>query len=189
MRRHTTIHKSQGSEYPAVIIPLLIQHYAMLQRNLHYTGVTRGKRLVVLVGQKKAVAIAVRNVSGRRRWSKLTDWLPPVRPRYGKFVWQAEVEAKDFLELGKCVTGGNNACFSIADCGCCDSTSDHAHAFTGNASGISQSDPRIGYEHPSCREGSVLLSTVLPAFRLPTLLLFTALLPLLLSLLGLWLAV
>jgi exodeoxyribonuclease V alpha subunit len=64
-----TVHKSQGSEYPAVIIPVLTQHYAMLQRNLLYTGVTRGKRLVVLVGQTKAIAIAVRNVSGRRRWS------------------------------------------------------------------------------------------------------------------------
>jgi len=77
----TTIHKSQGSEYPAVVIPVMTQHYAMLQRNLLYTGVTRGKRLVVLVGQKKAVAIAVRNVSGRRRWSKLQEWLsrkPPV---------------------------------------------------------------------------------------------------------------
>ena len=73
-----TIHKSQGSEYPAVIIPVLIQHYPMLQRNLLYTGVTRGKRLVVLVGQK-AVAIAVRNVSGRRRWSKLAEWLRPGR--------------------------------------------------------------------------------------------------------------
>ena len=70
-----TIHKSQGSEYPAVIIPVLTQHYAMLQRNLLYTGVTRGKRLVVLVGQKKAVAIAVRNASGRRRWSKLAESL------------------------------------------------------------------------------------------------------------------
>ena len=70
-----TIHKSQGSEYPAVVIPLLTQHYTMLQRNLLYTGVTRGKRLVVLVGQKKAVAIAVRNVSGRHRWSKLGEWL------------------------------------------------------------------------------------------------------------------
>ena len=70
-----TIHKSQGSEYSAVIIPVLSQHYAMLQRNLLYTGVTRGKRLVVLVGQKKAVAIAVRNASGRRRWSKLAEWL------------------------------------------------------------------------------------------------------------------
>ncbi len=70
-----TIHKSQGSEYPAVVIPVMTQHYAMLQRNLLYTGVTRGKRLVVLVGQKKAVAIAVRNVSGRRRWSKLGERL------------------------------------------------------------------------------------------------------------------
>jgi exodeoxyribonuclease V alpha subunit len=60
-----TIHKSQGSEYPAVVIPIMTQHYAMLQRNLLYTGLTRGKRLVVLVGQKRAVAIAVRNVSGR----------------------------------------------------------------------------------------------------------------------------
>jgi exodeoxyribonuclease V alpha subunit len=70
-----TIHKSQGSEYPAVVIPVLTQHYAMLQRNLLYTGVTRGKQLVVLVGQKKAVAIAVKNVSGRRRWTKLDEWL------------------------------------------------------------------------------------------------------------------
>ena len=70
-----TVHKSQGSEYPAVVIPVLTQHYAMLKRNLLYTGVTRGKRLVVLVGQKKAVAIAVRNASGRQRWSKLDEWL------------------------------------------------------------------------------------------------------------------
>jgi exodeoxyribonuclease V alpha subunit len=70
-----TIHKSQGSEYPAVVIPILTQHYAMLQRNLLYTGITRGKRLVVLVGQKKAVAIAVKNASGRRRWSRLYEWL------------------------------------------------------------------------------------------------------------------
>ena len=70
-----TIHKAQGSEYPAVVIPVLTQHYAMLQRNLLYTGLTRGKRLVVLVGSRRAVAIAVRNVSGRRRWSKLREWV------------------------------------------------------------------------------------------------------------------
>jgi exodeoxyribonuclease V alpha subunit len=75
-----TIHKSQGSEYPAVIIPVLTQHYAMLQRNLLYTGITRGKKLVVLVGQKKAIAIAVRNVTGRRRWSKLAEWLRALQP-------------------------------------------------------------------------------------------------------------
>jgi len=71
----TTIHKSQGSEYPAVVIPLSIQHYPMLQRNLIYTGVTRGKRLVVLVGQRKALAIAVKGDRKRRRWSKLREWL------------------------------------------------------------------------------------------------------------------
>ena len=65
----TTIHKSQGSEYPAVVIPLVMQHYVMLQRNLVYTGVTRGKRLVVLVGQRKALAIAVKGGGTRRRWS------------------------------------------------------------------------------------------------------------------------
>jgi exodeoxyribonuclease V alpha subunit len=70
-----SVHKSQGSEYPAVVIPVMTQHFAMLQRNLLYTGVTRGNRRVVLVGQKKAVAIAARNVSGWRRWSKLQEWL------------------------------------------------------------------------------------------------------------------
>jgi exodeoxyribonuclease V alpha subunit len=71
----TTIHKSQGSEYPAVVIPLSTQHYPMLQRNLVYTGVTRGKRLVVLVGQRKALAIAVKGAGTRKRWSKLGEWL------------------------------------------------------------------------------------------------------------------
>jgi exodeoxyribonuclease V alpha subunit len=81
-----TIHKSQGSEYPAVLIPVMTQHYAMLQRNLLYTGITRGKKLVVLVGQKKAVAIVVRNVSGRRRWSKLSERLNPKRSAAGDWV-------------------------------------------------------------------------------------------------------
>jgi exodeoxyribonuclease V alpha subunit len=70
-----TIHKSQGSEYSAVVIPVMTQHYAMLQRNLIYTAVTRGKKLVILVGQPKAIAIAVKNVSGRQRWTKLKEWL------------------------------------------------------------------------------------------------------------------
>ena len=72
-----TIHKSQGSEYPAVVIPLLTQHYAMLQRNLVYTGLTRGKQLVVLVGQKKALAMAIKNHLSRRRYTKLAEWLAP----------------------------------------------------------------------------------------------------------------
>jgi exodeoxyribonuclease V alpha subunit len=71
----TTIHKAQGSEYPAVVIPLTTQHYTMLARNLLYTGVTRGKRLVVLIGQRRALAIAVRNRNTRRRWSKLREWM------------------------------------------------------------------------------------------------------------------
>lgn len=71
----TTIHKSQGSEYLAVVIPIMTQHYMMLERNLLYTGITRGKRLVVLVGQKKAVGIAVRGNKDRRRWSKLKERL------------------------------------------------------------------------------------------------------------------
>ena len=69
----TTIHKRQGSEYPAVVIALVTQHYMMLARNLLYTGVTRGKRLVVSVGQRRA--IAVRNRRSGRRWAKLRDHL------------------------------------------------------------------------------------------------------------------
>ena len=71
----TTIHKSQGSEYPAVVITLATQHYTMLARNLVYTAVTRGKRLVVIVGQRRALAIAVRTHGSKRRWTKLREWL------------------------------------------------------------------------------------------------------------------
>lgn len=71
----TTVHKAQGCEYPAVVIPVTTQHYPMLQRNLIYTGITRGRKLVVLVGQKKALAMAVRGSRAVRRWSKLGEWL------------------------------------------------------------------------------------------------------------------
>ena len=71
----TTIHKSQGSEYPAVVITFATQHYTMLARNLLYTAVTRGKRLVVIVGQKRALAIAIRNARTKSRWTKLREWL------------------------------------------------------------------------------------------------------------------
>ncbi len=74
------IHKSQGSEYPAVVIPVTTQHYTMLARNLIYTGVTRGKRLVVLVAQKKAIGIAVRGQKAKRRWTKLKEWLSGAVP-------------------------------------------------------------------------------------------------------------
>lgn len=70
-----TIHKSQGSEYPAVVIPIVAQHYMMLKRNLLYTAVTRGKKLVVLVGQRKALAMALESRGNFTRLSKLKDWL------------------------------------------------------------------------------------------------------------------
>ncbi|HSK00763.1 MAG TPA: ATP-dependent RecD-like DNA helicase [Kofleriaceae bacterium] len=68
-----SIHKSQGSEYPAVVLSLATQHYMMLQRSLLYTGVTRGKRLVVIVGSKRAVALAVKNADARRRYTWLAE--------------------------------------------------------------------------------------------------------------------
>jgi exodeoxyribonuclease V alpha subunit len=70
-----SIHKSQGSEYPAVVIPLHTQHYVLLQRNLLYTGITRGRRLVAVVGSRKAAAIAVRNNRVRERHSRLAERL------------------------------------------------------------------------------------------------------------------
>ena len=66
-----TIHKSQGSEFAAVVIPVATQHYMLLQRNLIYTGITRGKRLLVLIGQRKALGIAVHNDRPQRRYSGL----------------------------------------------------------------------------------------------------------------------
>jgi exodeoxyribonuclease V alpha subunit len=71
----TTIHKAQGSEYPAVVIPLATQHYTLLQRNLIYTGVTRGRQLVVIIGQPKALRIAVDTVSSKQRLTKLAQRL------------------------------------------------------------------------------------------------------------------
>jgi len=66
-----TIHKSQGSEFPVVVLPLAMQQYLLLQRNLVYTGITRGKKLVVLIGQQKALAMAVRNNRTQNRYSGL----------------------------------------------------------------------------------------------------------------------
>jgi exodeoxyribonuclease V alpha subunit len=71
----TTIHKSQGSEYPIVVIPVLMNHYIMLQRNLIYTGITRAKKILVLVGTKKALGYAVRNVTVTKRNTMLKERL------------------------------------------------------------------------------------------------------------------
>jgi exodeoxyribonuclease V alpha subunit len=70
-----SIHKSQGSEYPAVVIPVMTQHYMLLQRNLIYTGVTRGKKLVILVGSRKALAIAIKNDKPQKRYTRLKERL------------------------------------------------------------------------------------------------------------------
>ncbi|MGE5554209.1 MAG: ATP-dependent RecD-like DNA helicase [Betaproteobacteria bacterium] len=81
-----TVHKAQGSEYPAVVLPLLTQHYLMLQRNLLYTAITRARRQVTLVGSSKAIAMAVRNNRRERRYTRLAERLrqgdtgSPVRP-------------------------------------------------------------------------------------------------------------
>lgn len=69
----TSIHKSQGSEYPAVVIPLAMQHYLLLERNLLYTAVTRGKKLVIIIGQVKALAMAVKNKRSTKRVTKLPE--------------------------------------------------------------------------------------------------------------------
>jgi exodeoxyribonuclease V alpha subunit len=68
-----SVHKSQGSEYPCVVIPLLTQHYMMLQRNLLYTAITRARKLVILVGTRRAIAIAIKNNKVTERYTAL-DW-------------------------------------------------------------------------------------------------------------------
>ena len=70
-----SVHKSQGSEYPCVVMPLHTQHYVMLQRNLLYTALTRGKRLVVLIGDRRALAVAVRNRTTEQRYTLLAERL------------------------------------------------------------------------------------------------------------------
>src|SRR4030095_7191279 len=78
----TSVHKSQGSEYPAVVIPLHTTHYLMLHRSILYTAVTRGKKLVVLVGSRQALAMAIRNLRVEKRNTGLREKLAElVRPR------------------------------------------------------------------------------------------------------------
>ena len=77
----TTIHKAQGSEYPIVVMPVLMNHYVMLQRNLIYTGITRAKKILVMVGTRKALACAVRNVTVTRRNTLLKERLQQVKVR------------------------------------------------------------------------------------------------------------
>jgi len=74
----TSVHKSQGSEYPAVVIPLAMQHYMLLERNLLYTAVTRGRKLVVIIGQMKALAMAVKRTGSMKRLTNLQHRLQTI---------------------------------------------------------------------------------------------------------------
>ena len=71
----TSIHKSQGSEYPIVILPLYTQNYVMLSHNLFYTGLTRAKKLALIVGSEKAIAIAINQVKQQQRYTRLKEKL------------------------------------------------------------------------------------------------------------------
>jgi len=84
-----TIHKSQGSEYPCVVIPIHNQHYMLLQRNLLYTAITRGRKLVVLVGTRKAIAMAVKRAHSRKRITTLAQRL---KEEQGAESRHAEIE-------------------------------------------------------------------------------------------------
>ncbi|MBC2745314.1 MAG: ATP-binding domain-containing protein, partial [Desulfosarcina sp.] len=70
-----SVHKAQGSEYPAVVMPVMTQHYVLLQRNLIYTAVTRGRRMVVLVGTRRALAIGVNTNKTEKRFTRLDERL------------------------------------------------------------------------------------------------------------------
>lgn len=89
----TTIHKSQGSEYPIVVMPVLMTHYVMLQRNLIYTGITRAKKICVLVGTKKALSFAIRNLSVLKRNTKLKERLNALEGQSAKVSMAAEPDA------------------------------------------------------------------------------------------------
>lgn len=86
----TTIHKSQGSEYPIVVMPVLMTHYVMLQRNLIYTGITRAKKICVLVGTKKALSFAIRNLSVLKRNTKLKERLNALESQSAEIYMAAE---------------------------------------------------------------------------------------------------
>ena len=86
----TTIHKSQGSEYPIVVMPVLMTHYVMLQRNLIYTGITRAKKICVLVGTKKALSFAIRNLSVLKRNTKLKERLNALEVQSAEIYMAAE---------------------------------------------------------------------------------------------------
>jgi len=90
----TTIHKSQGSEYPIVVMPVLMTHYVMLQRNLIYTGITRAKKICVLLGTKKALSFAIRNMSVLKRNTKLKERLNPSSEQHEHTIYSITQESE-----------------------------------------------------------------------------------------------
>lgn len=107
----TTIHKSQGSEYPIVVMPVLMTHYVMLQRNLIYTGITRAKKICVLVGQTKALAYAIHNMKVLKRNTRLKERLAPTATdsiatalnsaqRYALPTEEIQMAAEDRVQYG-----------------------------------------------------------------------------------------
>lgn len=102
----TTIHKSQGSEYPIVVMPVLMTHYVMLQRNLIYTGITRAKKICVLVGQTKALAYAIHNMKVLKRNTRLKERLAPTATapnsaqRYALPTEEIQMAAEERVQYG-----------------------------------------------------------------------------------------
>ena len=95
----TTIHKAQGSEYPIVVMPVLMNHFVMLQRNLIYTGITRAKKILVIVGTKKALAYAVKNVTVEKRNTMLKERLQKALPQVNAHpVPQTEIPAHKIIQ-------------------------------------------------------------------------------------------
>lgn len=98
----TTIHKAQGSEYPIVVMPVLMNHFVMLQRNLIYTGITRAKKILVIVGTKKALAYAVKNVTVEKRNTMLKERLQKALPQVNAHpVPQTEIPAHKIIQYPK----------------------------------------------------------------------------------------
>ena len=103
----TTIHKSQGSEYPIVVMPVLMNHYVMLQRNLIYTGITRAKKICVLVGQAKALAYAIRNMKVLKRNTRLKERLASPATalsntqQYAQPIKEIQKAAEELVQYGK----------------------------------------------------------------------------------------
>ncbi len=100
-----SIHKAQGSEYPVVVVPLHTQHYVMLERNLLYTAITRARRLVVLVGEPRALAVAVQNRRNRDRFTRLADRLAPAG---GRVAAAASPPAQPRRSSSRSASGGGS---------------------------------------------------------------------------------